>query len=205
MKKTYLIITVLFISLSILSCSKDDDSNTDFSTVTTFDIFTVQANRTTVIMNGEIKSRTLQDFKNMLAGHPNIDLLQFKNAPGSNDDEINFQVGVLLRQKGINTHLLDNADVASGGVDLFLAGTARTRGENTRLGVHSWSDDDDNQATDFPMDSEEHRANIKYFEDLGYTIQWSSDFYFFTINAAPADDIHWMTEEEITQYQLITN
>jgi len=153
-------------------------------------------------MNGEIKSRTLQDFNNMLQGYPNINLINMQEVPGSNDDEINFQVGVKLRQKNIKTHILDNGLIASGGVDFFLAGITRTRGTNAKLGVHSWSDSDGNEATDYPMDSNEHRPNIKYYEDLGYSAQWSSDFYFYTINAASADNIHWMTEAEITQYNM---
>lgn len=189
-------------SLILSSCNEDEDGVMDFAAATSFDIFTVQADGTTVSMEGEIKSRTLQDFNNMLEGHPDIKLINMVDVPGSDDDEINFQVGVLLRQNGINTHALDNAEIASGGVDFFLAGATRTRGENIQLGVHAWSDGDGNQATDFPTFSEEHRPNISYYEDLGYSPQWSSDFYFFTINAAEAADIHYMTEDEIDQFDI---
>lgn len=205
MKKLNLIFALLITSTFLVCCSSDDDSsNSTITETTTFDIFTVQADKTTAVINGEIKSRTLEDFNTMLEEFPNINLLQFEDAPGSNDDEINFQVGVLLHQNGISTHLLDNAEVASGGVDLFLAGINRTRGNNTNLGVHSWSDSDGNEATDFPNNSEEHTANIEYYENIGYIPQWANDFYFFTINAAPADDIHWMTEDEIIQYSIIS-
>ena len=208
MKKINLkhIIFVLLITVMITSCKSDDDATTtvDYSTVTVFDIFTVQPDNETVLMNGEIKSRTLQDFSNMLSGHPGIKLVNMREVPGSNDDEINFQVGVKLRQNGINTHILDNGFIASGGVDLFLAGVKRTRGTNTQIGVHSWSDGAGNEATDFPVDSSEHLPNIQYYANVGYTAQWSRDFYFFTINAASAANIHWMTEAEITQYGLIT-
>lgn len=198
------IILFLVASLFFISCNSDDDSGQDFSSTFTFDIFTVQSDRETVLMRGEIKSRTLRDFRNMLAGHPNIKLINMATVPGSNDDAINFQVGKLLRQNNINTHVLDNNFIASGGVDFFLAGVQRSRGSETRFGVHSWSDGNGRQATDFPMDSSEHDANINYYVNLGYSAQWSRDFYFFTINAASADDIHWMTEGELQQYNLFT-
>jgi len=57
----------------------------------------------------------------------------------------------------------------------------------------------------FPKSSDEHRANIKYYEDLGYSAEWAKDFYFFTIYAAPANNIHWMTEEEISKYKIFTD
>lgn len=190
----FLITTILF------SCN--DDEGIDDSMATSFDIFSVQADRTTVVMNGEIKNRTLDDFNDMLQQHPNINLINMGDVPGSNDDEINFQVGVILRQKEINTHILDDSEIASGGVDFFLAGRVRTRGNGTKLGVHAWSDDNGNEATDFPIDSDEHTPNINYYEDLGYTPQWASDFYFFTINAAAANEIHLMTEAELSQYEI---
>lgn len=198
MKKAAPIILILLVSISHLGCNED----IDLSLVSDFGIFTVQTDGTTAIMDGEIKSRTLDDFKDMLEGHPNIGLIQIADAPGSNDDEINFEMGVLLNQRGIDTHLLDNAEAASGGVDFFLAGVKRTRGTNTRLGVHSWSDGRGNEATDFPEDSEEHSINIEYYEDLGFTPEWAREFYFFTIYAASARNIHWMTEDEITQFGI---
>lgn len=200
MKHLTQLVLILTISFCIYSCSSSAEADTILPT--SFDIFTVQSNGTTVIMNGEIKSRTLQDFNTMLEIYPNINLIQIAESMGSNDDDINFETGLLLRQHGINTHLMDNADIASGGVDFFLAGVKRTRGVNTGVGVHSWSDDQGNEATDYPEDSEEHLPNIEYYEDLGYTAQWAHDFYFFTINAAPAADVHWMTEQELTQFGI---
>lgn len=196
---------VLYLFLGVLvSCSNDDNTITSTSQTRVFDIFTVQSDDETVVMNGEIKSRTLTDFNSMVSAYPNIKRINMAEVPGSNDDEINLQVGVRVRQLQINTHILDNGLIASGGVDFFLAGVQRTKGNNTQIGVHSWADGSGNQATDFPMDSSEHLRYIQYYESLGYSNQWSRDFYFFTINAASADNIHWMTDAEIQQYQMIT-
>ncbi len=196
--------TILLLVLAFASCKNDDNSVTDTAQTNVFDIFTVQSDGETVVMNGEIKSRTLDDFNNMLSGHPNIKRIHMAEVPGSSDDEINLQIGVRVHQLQINTHILDNGLIASGGVDFFLAGEQRTRGNNTQIGVHSWADGSGNEATDYPNDSTEHLRYIQYYESVGYSNQWSSDFYFFTINAASAANIHWMTAAEITQYQILT-
>jgi len=45
-----------------------------------------------------------------------------------------------------------------------------------------------------------HEKNRKYIEDM----LGSDEFYWFTINAAPADDIHRMTNDEIVRFGLLT-
>ena len=32
----------------------------------------------------------------------------------------------------------------------------------------------------------------------------AEDFYWFTLNAADADDIHWMTRTEMKRYKMLT-
>ena len=158
-------------------------------------------NDSTISLNGVISSNTLNAFNEVLRQNPDTKWLIFKEAPGSEDDETNVRVGRKLRETGLNTHVEAGGFIASGAVDLFLAGTKRTLGVSTQVGVHSWSDGR-NDATDFPMDSEEHQLFIQYYVDIGIRQQLAEDFYFFTINAAPADDIHWMTADEIALYEI---
>ncbi len=186
----------LFILLA--SCSADDSTEV---VAKKFGIFTVQDDNITVIADGVIRTRTLKDFNNMLEAFPGITMINIREMPGSADDETNVQIGPLIYNKGINTHLLDEGLIASGGVDFFLAGKKRTLGENVMVGVHSWATDE-NEATDFPSDSPEHDLFIDYYRAIGIEDQLARDFYFFTINAAPADDIHYMTQEEIERYQI---
>ena len=37
---------------------------------------------------------------------------------------------------------------------------------------------------------------------LTMTQKEAEDFYYFTLNAAPAESIHWMTDAEIIQYKV---
>lgn len=185
---------VLIGVLVFASCGSDDGGSVS---IAPFSIL----NETTLVLNGVIDSNTDSAFDEALRQNPNTELIIFRDAPGSEDDETNLQVGRKLFQLGLKTHVDDNGSIASGAVDLFLAGSQRTLGTNARVGVHSWSDGS-RDATDFPRNSSEHLLYINYYKAIGFSDQLAEDFYFFTINAAPADDIHWMTSAEIQTYQI---
>ena len=184
----------------LLASACGDDEGYGSGSIAPFSI--VDAN--TIRLNGVINSNTESAFDEVLRQNPDTELLIFGDAPGSEDDETNLRVGRKLFQLGLRTHVEDNGSIASGAVDLFLAGAERSLGSNARVGVHSWSDGN-NEATDFPRDSEEHLFFIDYYVAIGFTRQRAEDFYFFTINAASADDIHWMTSTEIETYEITTN
>ena len=203
MKNFKLIACFLMTSTLLLSCSNDDDS-TNTNSQRTFGIFKVLNDDLTIEMNGTIGSSSLHDFNSLEAAFPNVNKINIKNCDGSSDDEINLQLSEKVHQKGMNIHLMDDGEIASGGVDFFIAGIQRTKGTNTRIGVHSWAGDGAT-ATDFPVGHANHMPYINYYISVGFTPQQAEDFYYFTINAAPADGIHWMTEAEIAQYHLITS
>ncbi|MDN5203150.1 hypothetical protein QQ008_17300 [Fulvivirgaceae bacterium BMA10] len=195
-------LAIAFLAFAVLSMSCRSDDNGSPSNPRVFGIFTVQEDGATVLSNGEINTRTLNDFNKMIAAYPKISLINIKEMPGSLDDETNVQIGRKIYNQGINTHLLDNGLIASGGVDFFLAGKKRSLGKNIMIGVHSWSDGKQ-EATDFPDNSPEHDLFIQYYKDIGFSDQLARDFYFFTIKAASADGIHYMTAAEIDLYQMI--
>lgn len=188
----------LFAVLFMAACGGSD--GTDNLGISPFQII----NDTTIRLHGEIDSNTENAFDEVMRQNPNTTLLIFGIAPGSSDDEVNLRVGRKVHQRGLNTEVEANGEIASGTVDLFLAGAQRSLGANALVGVHSWSDGS-RDATDFPANSPEHQFYIDYYKSVGFSDQWASDFYFFTINAASADDIHWMTAAEIEQYGIETN
>lgn len=200
---TFSIITLTILGMTLLACNKDD--NNVNSNQRTFGIFKVLEDNTTIEMNGYVRSSSLNNYNNLVAAFPNVNKINIINCEGSADDEINLQLSLKVHQKGINIHLMDNGEIASGGVDFFLAGVERTKGTNTKIGVHSWGDGVNEEATDFPVGHPYHQPYIEYYVAVGFTQQESEDFYYYTINAAPANGIHWMTDEEITQYKILTN
>jgi len=157
----------------------------------------------TAFMNGVIGSNTPAHWDNFIAAFPNTNKIIMRDCPGSEDDEANLQAARKIHNNNLTIHLPADAEIASGAVDLFLAGTTRTREAGSKIGVHSWSDGN-NDATAFPVGHENHQPYIDYYKEMGFSQEDAEAFYYFTINAATASDIHWMTDAEIEQYNLLT-
>lgn len=153
----------------------------------------------TLYMSGEINAKTLNQFEAIYAQNPQITRVVEQQIGGSLDDETMIRLAYRLRELGLNTHLQADSAIYSGGVDLFLAGVERTMEKGAVIGVHSWSDGI-KDAADYPRASPEHEENRKYIEDM----LGDDAFYWFTIYAAPAGDIHEMSAQEIAQYGLLT-
>lgn len=192
---TYLFVIAIFTLTT--SCKDDEIATTDFG------IFSAQ-DATTAIMNGVIGSNTPQEWDNFITANPSISKMIMKDCPGSDDDDANLQAARKIRDQGVAIHLPADAEIASGAVDLFLAGTTRTRENGSKIGVHSWADGDNNEATDFPVGHANHQPYIDYYKEMGFSTTDAEAFYYFTINAAKAADIHWMTDVEIAKYKLLT-
>ena len=167
-----------------------------------YGIFSAQ-NDTTAIMNGTINSKTPQYWENYITAFSNTKMIIMKDCPGSCDDEANLEAARAVKLQNLAIHLPADAEIASGAVDFFLAGNVRTREAGSKIGVHSWAEAV-KTATDYEVGHEKHQPYIDYYIDMGFSQADAEAFYYFTINAAPASDIHWMTDEEIEQYGLLT-
>lgn len=99
------------------------------------------------------------------------------------------------------TYLPAQGEIASGGTDLFLAGVRRIVERGARIGVHSWSIDGADTGDTLARDHPEHEVYLSYYRDVGI----AEDFYWYTLQAAPPEDIHWMTEEEMALYVIYTD
>lgn len=154
-------------------------------------------------MNGSIEGSVLEDFNALVAANPAINRINMIEVPGA-DDDINSQLASRVFYKAMHIHIVDDGLVASGGVDFFLAGAVRTKGSNSKIGVHSWDGPNGVQATDFPVGHEQHLPYIDYYVSTSFTQEEAENFYYFTINAAPASSIHWMAEDELKQYRILT-
>lgn len=197
MKQVTKSIFILLLASAILSsCGKEEVSAEDYG------IFSNQ-NDTTVLMNGLIDSDIPTYWNNYIAAYPNTKRMIMKDCPGSTDDEANWEAARSIRTQDITIHLPADTEIASGAVDLYLAGTSRTREEGSKIGVHAWSDGNGTEATEYPVGHEEHQGAIDYYVDMGFSVEDAEAFYYFTINAAAAADIHWMTNEEIAEYKLL--
>lgn len=196
---TKLIVIVLGLVSITAACSK---KQYEFELLEKNNIFSVVDNET-ILLNGVINSKSLNDFNKLYEKNPGIKQVNIKQCDGSINDEVNLKLSKRVHELGLSTHLMDNGEIASGGVDFFLAGIARTAGEKTKVGVHSWAGDG-KTAIDFPKGHTFHQPYIDYYKAIGFSDEDAKAFYYFTINAAPAHKIHWMTKEEMKKYKVLT-
>ncbi len=158
----------------------------------------------TARMYGVIDHTTPDRVHELVTDHPEVKTIVMIDVPGSDDDPANLRSARMVRAAGLRTEIPSDAVVASGGVDFFLAGQERWIGQCAKLGVHSWDEDGEDGAlllgNEVPRDHEIHRMFVDYYAEMGIP----AEFYWFTLDAAPPDRIHWMSDEEILRYQMAT-
>ena len=165
-----------------------------------------------LLVNGIVDERSFDQFYELLntrskaidqTREEGIKVLIFTTVPGSADDETNLDLGCLIRLRQLVTFLPARGMIASGGTDLFLAGKRRIVERGAKIGVHSWSSGffGRRNASRLPKDHRDHSKYLNYYRN----IEISVDFYWFTLEAAPPGDIHWMTHKEQLSYKVFTD
>lgn len=150
-----------------------------------------------IFAEGVIDGSSLEAFQATRADHPEITTLVLRTIEGSADDAANLAFSRQVRALGFVTVVPSDGMVASGGTDLFLAGATRVLEPGACMGVHSWSAGE-YTATDLPRSDPEHAPYLTYYRDIGI----DEDFYWFTLEAAPAESMHWMTRQEVDTYGI---
>lgn len=192
------LLLTLILSQIAAGCGTDSDDSFDddpsSEAEASFEVDGEQA-----LLSGVIGSSTPDAVEELLANHPEVTTIVLVSVPGSSDDEANLEAARAIRRAGLATHLPANGEAASGGVDLFLAGAVRTFDPGARFGVHSWSTGEPGfHAADLDPTDAEHNRYLDYYNEMGV----DEDFYWFTLDAAAPDDIHWMTPAELDRYNF---
>lgn len=159
--------------------------------------FVVQGDE--IVASGAIDHTTLSAFEEITAANPEIKTLVLQNIEGSVDDDANVVFSRVVRDEGFDTVVPSNGLVASGGTDLFLAGNRRTLEPGACVGVHSWGGGG-YVAANLPENHPEHDRYLNYFNDIGV----DPAFYWFTLDAASEDEMHWMSAEEANRFKMAT-
>lgn len=147
---------------------------------------------------GTTDDRSINVINKLIKENPQVKTLVLKAMPGTKDADINLIIARRIRKAGLKTHLESDSRIASGAVDLFLAGATRTMECGARIGVHSWA-----MAIYEPEAGKYDRRKSRqedFLRDMGIT----PDFYVFTRDAAPATNIHIMSAAEINQFNLLS-
>ncbi|HSH05698.1 MAG TPA: hypothetical protein VLL52_24490 [Anaerolineae bacterium] len=193
----------------LLDGEMGDDAGVGLTAVTCSGPFDVSENEDPVsfevegeiaIMSGVIDSDLPDQIDDLLYDHPEVTTIVMTYVPGSDDDQANLEGSLMIFEAGLATCVPSGGLIASGGVDFFLAGRTRSAAEDAYVGVHSWAAGDGLEGGDLPEDDPEHDAYLDYYNEIGI----DEDFYWFTLEAAPADGMHNMSAEEREEWAVNT-
>ncbi|MFA0088136.1 alpha/beta hydrolase [Vibrio sp. 10N.261.51.F12] len=149
-------------------------------------------------LNGVICDGSLGAFEQFIKYNQQINTLDFVDLPGSIDDETNLKLAYLIRKLGLNTSIGSNGHIASGGTDLFLSGVKRRIEVGAKIGVHSWADGEGVSGGELSKTDREHTPYITYYKEMG--LPDPAGFYFFTLEAAPPNGMHYLTKSELDAF-----
>ena len=152
---------------------------------------------------GDTTAMSVSMVRNFLSDNPQLSTLVLKKMPGTRDADMNIRIAREIRKRGLNTHLDSNSFIASGAVDLFLAGVERTMECGALIGVHSWGLTGDRTGQISPRTIGVDRRQ-KFHEDFLRDMGIDPDFYVFTREAAPPDDLYFLTPDDIARFGLLT-
>lgn len=160
---------------------------------------TIEVDGPVMYLSGVITTLTPANVEAALAANPQVTTVVPVDMDGSLDEAADHRIGYFIRGHGLNTHLAARSEIYSGAVSVFLGGNRRTIERGAVVGVHSWADGF-GEGSSYSQDAWEHEAGVTYARDM----LGSDAFYWFTLQAAPSDGIHVMTDAEIARFGLVT-
>lgn len=149
---------------------------------------------------GGTDANSFNDIRRQLDANPQIDTIVLKHIPGTKHLGENTRIAQMIRARGINTHLERNSFIASGGVDLFLAGQQRTMECGAQIGVHSWQDSAGESPRTLGFDPiEDQMARFHASLDV------DPAFYAFARDAAPHKSLYFLSRDDLKKFNLLTD
>jgi hypothetical protein len=163
-----------------------------------FGPFRVLDDRRATLIDGTDESSP-QAFAAMLAAHPELEVIEFADAPGTSHDLANLALGRAIRAAGLATHVPTGGSARSGAVELFLAGTRRTVDPGALFAVHSWRDESGREPDDFAPDAPENRLYLDYYAEMGMSAEEARAFYAMT-NSVPHASALWLEGAQMARW-----
>jgi len=147
-------------------------------------------------MYGQIDSSILVKTNRLINDYPNLETVELVYVPGSYADFENHLAWRAIRNAGINTKIKRFGFIASGGTDFLMSWVERDLEDGAQIGVHAWTSTAHPESWNLPRTHEAHDEFTQYFSDMGI----SEDLYRWTIQNTRPETIHWLTQEERTNY-----
>lgn len=151
-------------------------------------------------LSGVLDQHLVKDLSDLIRNNPNVTELVLVDIPGSVDQQATMEGARLIRRLGLNTQIAPTGYVLSGGVDLFLGGVERSIGAGAGVGVHAWYDGTGLDASSLGLNDPIHATYINFYLEMGVPER----FYWFSLDAAPANRVYFLSPEEMYDYQLAT-
>jgi hypothetical protein len=153
---------------------------------------------------GSTNDWSVSQITSFMDENPQVGTLVLKKMSGTTDADMNLRLAYRIRERGLKTHLDSDSFIASGAVDLFLAGVERTMECGALIGVHSWSMSGSRDTIRIsPKDlgtDRRQKMQETFLKDMGI----DPAFYAFTREAAEPEKLHFLTPEEIERFGLLT-
>ncbi|MCO4785902.1 MAG: alpha/beta hydrolase [Marinomonas atlantica] len=184
--------------MMLAGCSASPTSKTRINT-SSIEAMAIYVEEDVAYLSGLLSSSLPSQLKSVLSEHPNVTDLVLVDVPGSIDQAATMEAARFIRHLGLNTHIAKTGYVLSGGVDLLLGGVQRTIGAGAGVGVHSWRDTQ-NWGDEIDLSDPVHASYVNFYLEMGVPER----FYWFTLDAAPAERIYYLSPEEIYDYRLLT-
>jgi hypothetical protein len=195
-------ISLLLLALPAISCCQECSPPKSEELPYEAATFAIKGN--TARMHGVVDHTTPGVVQALVDEHPEVRRIVMVDVPGSDDDPANLAASRLVRKHGLTTVVPSNGVISSGGVDFFTAGAKRIVEPCGKLGVHSWDEDGPDggiiRGYEAPRNHKIHTMFLDFYREMGIP----EEFYWFPLEAAPPQRIHWMSDEEILRYGLVT-
>lgn len=143
--------------------------------------------------------RTPGQFTAMLHAYPGIRTIEMVECPGTDDDRANLRLGLMIRARGLTTHVPEGGSVRSGAVELFLAGARHVAEPGAEFAVHSWADEFGLEPKDYGANAPENRIYIDYYREMGMSEAEARAFYAMT-NSVPNNEAKWLTSADMAHW-----
>ena len=151
---------------------------------------------------GAIDARTVHILRDAKAAAPEVTTLRLVNIPGSLDDEASLTgLAAFVKEEKLAIVVPSDGIVASGGTDMAVMSLDRVIENGACVGVHSWGGGGvfgSTSGADAPRDDPQHQLYLDFYK----TVDVPEELYWFTLEAAGPDGIHWMSPEEINRFNL---
>ena len=154
----------------------------------------------TAYVFGATDEWSLGTFKRFRKRNPDVKTLVLKGMSGTRDADTNIKIARLIREQGLDTHLDADSYIASGAVDLFLAGKNRTMACGAQIGVHAWQSQMGFSPRDVKWDTRQGYQE-RFLLDMGI----DPEFYAFTRAAAPPEGIYVLSPDDINRFNLLSS